>query len=63
MKKLLFALLLSFSALASAKVINVEFNFSPYVGDPAKADHVEIVPGKASVFINNVPIASQEIEK
>ena len=63
MKKLLFALLLSFSALASAKVINIEFNFSPYVGDPAKADHVEIVPGKASVFINNVPIASQEIEK
>ena len=63
MNKLLFALLLSCSTLASAKVINIEFNFSPYVGNPAKADHVEIVPGKASVFINNVPVANQEIDK
>ena len=63
MLKLLAALLLICSSLASAKVINVEFNFSPFVGDPLKSDHVEIVAGKAAVFINNVPVAEQEIQK
>ena len=63
MRKLLAALLLFCSSLASAGVLNVEFNFSPFVGDPVKSDHVEIVAGKATVFINNVPVAEQEIQK
>ncbi len=63
MRKLIVALLLLCSTLASAKVLNIEFNFTPYIGEPAKADHVETVPGKAAVFINNVPVAEQEIAK
>lgn len=63
MRKLVLVLLLSCSTLVSAKVLNIEFNFTPYVGDPAKAKQVETVPGKAAVFINNVPIAEREVEK
>jgi hypothetical protein len=60
----LFALLLLAAALpARAAVLNVEFNFTPYVGNPAKADHVQTVPGRATVFVNNVPIAEQEVDK
>ncbi|MFA5082488.1 MAG: hypothetical protein WC474_08100 [Hydrogenophilaceae bacterium] len=47
---------------AVAGVLNMEFKFTPFVGDP-QADHVESVPGKAWVFINNIPVADQEIEK
>jgi hypothetical protein len=46
-----------------AAVINVEFKFTPFTGDPAKADQVETVPGKARVFINNVALAEQEVRK
>ena len=63
MRKLIAALLLFCSSLASAGVLNIEFNFSPFIGDPQKSDHVEIVAGKATVFINNVPVAGQEIQK
>jgi hypothetical protein len=56
-------LLLSWCSLAAAGVVNVEFNFTPFVGDPVTADTVETVPGKASVFINNVPMAEQEVAK
>ena len=45
---------------ASAKVINVEFKFTPFTGDPAD-DHVVTVPGHAAVFVNNIPVAEQEI--
>ncbi len=65
MRKLL---LLWVSALAllggavQARVLGVEFNFTPFVGDLAK-DKVETVAGKAVVFINNVPVAQQDIAK
>jgi len=61
MRTLLFVLLLSFCSLAGAKVINVEFKFTPFTGD-IKADHVKTVAGKATVFINNLPVAEQDIE-
>ena len=56
-------LVLLWSSLAAAKVINVEFKFTPFVGDPAKADHVETVPGRAQVLINNLPIAEQPVSQ
>ncbi len=46
-----------------AAVINVEFKFTPFVGDPAKDEKVTTVPGKAAVFINNVPFAEQEVRE
>ena len=46
MRKLFVALLLSYSSLALAAVLNIEFNFTPFVGEPAKADHVETIPGR-----------------
>jgi hypothetical protein len=55
------ALLLSGSAV-NAKVINVEFKFTPFTGD-TKEDHVNSVAGKAKVFINNIPVAEQDIEQ
>ncbi|HEX2769361.1 MAG TPA: hypothetical protein VHN12_08735, partial [Geobacteraceae bacterium] len=54
-------LLLFWCSLAAAGVVNVEFKFTPFVGDPSKADQVETMPGKASVFINNVLMAEQEV--
>jgi hypothetical protein len=62
MKKTLVALMLLCSSLASAKVVNVEFKFTPYTGD-LKEDQVQTVPGKAKVFINNVLYAEQEVDK
>ncbi|MEO8439292.1 MAG: hypothetical protein ABI540_03620 [Spartobacteria bacterium] len=44
-----------------AAVISVEFKFTPFVGDPAKDEKVTTVPGKASVFINDIPFAEQEV--
>lgn len=63
MRKTLFALLLCWSSLAAAGVINIEFQFTPFVGDPATAKEVETVPGKASVYVNNVPVAEQEVRR
>jgi hypothetical protein len=63
MKKLAFALLMAAASLAPAAVINVEFKFTPFLGDPAKDDKVTTVPGKAAIFINNVPFAEQEVRK
>jgi len=63
MRIFIVALLLFWSSMAMAKVINVEFKFTPYVGDPVKAKTVETVPGKALVYINNVPIAETDVEK
>ena len=48
-------LLLVAASLAPAGVINVEFKFTPFIGDPEKDEEVTIVAGKAQVFINNVP--------
>jgi hypothetical protein len=57
------ALTLFWSSLALASVINVEFKFTPFTGDPAKKDQVETVAGRAKVFINNVLLADQEVTK
>ncbi len=56
-------LLLLVLPLARASVINVEFKFAPFVGDPAKDEKVKTMPGKAAVFLNNVPFVEQEIRE
>ena len=61
MKRMLIALMLLWPVLASAEVVNVEFNFTPYTGD-LKEDHVQTVAGKAQVYLNNVLFAEQEVE-
>ena len=63
MKSLMLAVLILTASLAPAAVINVEFKFTPFVGDPAKDQEVTTVPGKALVFINNVPFAEQEVRE
>jgi len=63
MRKLIIALLLFWSSMAFAKVINVEFKFVPYVGDPAKSKSVETVPGRATVYVNNVQITERDLKK
>ena len=47
---------------ARATVINVEFKFTPFFGDPEKDDKVTTVAGKAAIFINNVPVSEQEVQ-
>jgi len=54
-------LFLLVTSLAGAAVINVEFKFTPFVGDPTKDQEVTTMAGKAVVFINNVKIAEQEL--
>jgi hypothetical protein len=44
-------------------VIHIEFHFTPFNGNPASADHVQTVPGKAAVFLNNVPLLEEEISQ
>jgi hypothetical protein len=56
-------LFLCVARLAPAAVINVEFKFTPFVGDPEKDQTVTTVPGKARVFINNVMFAEQEVRE
>jgi hypothetical protein len=63
MYKIPLLLILFWSSTAAAGVVNVEFKFTPYLGDPAKSDQVETVPGKARVFINNVLSAEQEVRQ
>ncbi len=53
---------LLWSGLSAAAIINAEFSFTPFVGDVAKSE-VEAVPGKARIFVNNIPLAEPEIEK
>lgn len=61
MRRLSVLLLVLWSSAAGAKVVNVEFKFTPFIGDPAKADNVVTVPGTAAVFINNLPVAEQPV--
>lgn len=63
MKKLVCTLLILGSSFASAAVINVEFKFTPFIGNPAADKEVTTVPGKAQVFINNVPFAEQDVHE
>jgi hypothetical protein len=44
-----------------AKVVNVEFKFTPYTGD-SKQDKVQGVEGKATVYLNGVYVAQQPIQ-
>ncbi len=62
MRTLVATLLVLWPLLAPAKVLNVEFKFTPFTGDP-KEDHVETVAGKVVVFLDNVPIAEQVVRK
>ncbi|HYC00744.1 MAG TPA: hypothetical protein VEC57_16545 [Candidatus Limnocylindrales bacterium] len=57
---LLMALLCT--APAHAKVVNVEFKFTPFIGD-TKKDEVETVPGRAVVYVNDIPISEDTVEK
>jgi hypothetical protein len=59
-KSLMLAVLILTAPLTPGAVINVEFKFTPFVGDP-KDETVTTVPGKAQVFINNVPLAEQDV--
>jgi hypothetical protein len=59
----LLILALFWSSAALADVVNVEFKFTPYIGDAATAKQVETVPGKAKVFINNVIWLSRKFVK
>jgi hypothetical protein len=63
MKKLAFAILLVAASVAPAGVINVEFKFTPFVGDPNKDKEVTIMAGKAQVFINNIQLTEQEVRE
>jgi hypothetical protein len=56
-------LALSFATAAAAEVINVEFKFTPFVGDSAKEDAVTTVAGTARVFLNGVLYAEQEVSE
>ncbi len=56
-------LLIFWSCLASAEVVNVEFKFTPFTGNPAKDDKVTSVPGKAAIFINDIPFNDVEVRK
>ncbi|MBL8474189.1 MAG: hypothetical protein KF778_15780 [Rhodocyclaceae bacterium] len=60
---LLHAICIASCLPAAAAVLNVEFNFTPYTGDAAKSDQLESVPGKATIYVNNLPFAEQEIQK
>ena len=62
MRKVLLALVLSWSGGATAAIINFEVQFTPFTGD-IKAAEVQTVPGKAFVYLNNVPIAEQDVER
>ena len=63
MYKIFLVLILFWPSVASSAIINMEFKFTPYTGDPVKADQVDTVPGKAKVFINNVLFAEQEVRE
>ena len=57
------ALLFCCSPPAMGKVINIEFKFTPFTGDPSKSNEVTTVAGKAAVFINNVPMVEQPVQQ
>src|ERR1043165_3247774 len=60
--RVLLAALLLLPSLLWAAVLNVEIHFAPYTGDLKKSS-VQTVPGKASVYVNNVLIAEQPVER
>src|SRR5262249_13115930 len=46
---------------ARGAVINGEFKFSHFFGDPEKEEKVATIGGKATIFINNVPATEQQV--
>ena len=62
MRTIAIAALLLWSSFSTAAVLNVEFHFAPYTGDLKKSS-VQTVPGKAAVYLNNVLIAEQPVER
>ncbi len=62
MKRALLASFALWSHCVMAAVINFEVQFTPFTGDLKKSE-VQTVPGKALVYLNNVPIAEQDVEK
>ncbi|MFN5221629.1 MAG: hypothetical protein ACK5FE_12105 [Cyanobacteriota bacterium] len=55
-------LLVSGSSPALAEVLNLEFGFTAFRGDPATADRVPTVAGKAELEINGLPLLEKELE-
>ena len=62
MKRALLAFLALWSHCAMAAVINFEIQFTPFTGDIAKPE-VQTVAGKAAVFLNNIPVAEQDVDQ
>lgn len=60
MRRLAVGLVL-WASVVDAEIINVEFKFTPFIGDPAKSDEVRTVEGTAAVFINGLPVAEQPV--
>lgn len=58
----LLALCLVSPSLAPAKVVNIEFKFTPYTGD-TKEDKVRSVAGTAIVYVNGVYVAQQAVQQ
>jgi hypothetical protein len=61
MRALVLVAVLLAPGLAAAKDVNVEFDFTPFTGDP-KNDTVHVVPGTAHVFLNGVSVADETVE-
>ncbi len=60
MLRIAMVLALLWSSTAFADVINVEFKFTPFTGDTS-ADQVQAVAGVAKIYLNQMPVAEQEI--
>ena len=56
-----FALAFACPHESHARVLNVEFMFTPFVGDPRTSDQVTTVAGRARVFVNGIPAVEQDI--
>jgi hypothetical protein len=54
---------LSLTTASGAEVINVEFKFTPFTGDPVNEDMVKTVPGMARISLNGVPYTEQEVRE
>lgn len=55
-------LLAGTASIAAAQIIDVEFHFTPFTGDP-KEDRVRTVAGTARVYLNNVPIVEHPVRE
>ncbi|MBI1394494.1 MAG: hypothetical protein GC151_00830 [Betaproteobacteria bacterium] len=57
-----FVLALVWCVTARAAVVNVEFNFTPFVGDSV-SNEVESFPGTARVYVNNVLLGERDVSR